>query len=401
MAVFSYKAFDKNGKEIKGVVEAPDKASAYAKLRSSGIFPYEISLESTKEKRHLFRVFKKIPLSGQELAIFFRTLSAMLEAGIPIIEALESFSRDFSGKKKIFFSKVIEKLKEGSSLSDSFKDAGLKDNVVLGLIASGEKSGFLPESLQTAASLIEEREELKGKLLNALIYPAILLTVAFGVVVFIMVTVIPKVVSIYASMKVELPWSTRLTINLSRFFQKYYWLFLLFISASYPVYKLIYRKFKEQIDRIKLKLPVIGEIILISELQRFFSTFGRLTSSGLPIMEAVNLSSQTLKNFYLKKGFMEALSEVKKGKSLAESFSAHSPLPVVAVQLLRAGETSGKLPQMMEKVSDFFKIELNFKIKTLTSLIEPVTMLILGLVIGFIIYSMLLPIVSISTIKGM
>jgi len=404
MGVFSYRGINQEGKEVKGVVEAPSKSAAFSTLKKRGIFPYEIVEEELRKTTKLSLLSllrkKKVP-NNQELIVFLRTLSTLLKAGVPIVEAVESFGEsEESSHLKVFFKKVASLLKEGSSLTRALKEAGIKDRVILSLIESGEKSALLPENLLTAAEIVERREELKNKLLQALIYPAVLLTVAVGVVSFMMSVVIPKVVIIYQTAKLSLPASTKAVIWVSEAVRNYYWALVGIVILALLLTALIARRKKYYLDRVKIGLPVVGKIILNIELQRFLETLGRLLKAGLPLVDAAGTALGTVKNELLKQELSNSIEEVKRGGSLSQSLRKINGMPKVVVQLIRAGEKSGNLEQMCIKGALILKSETDFKIKSLTSLIEPATMLVLGLIIGFIVYALLLPIVSISAIRA-
>ena len=399
MAVFSYKGFDSKGKEVSGLVEAPSKSSAFSVLKSRGIYPIEIVEESKEKKEGFFFSFSR-SLQPSELSLFFRTLSTLLEAGIPIVEAVSSFAEDEENKRlKLFFTKVVNHLKEGNSFSESLRSAGLTDPVILSLVSAGEKSALLPKSLITVSNMIDKKEGIKSKVIQALIYPAVLFLVSIGVVFFMVFTVVPRIKVIYKTANVELPFSTRLVLAVSDFAVNHYF-FLLFILALVASCFLAFRKFrKSRYDELLLKLPVIGELLLYSELVKFFLTFGDLTSSGVSLVNSYKAAADTLSNSYLKSFILDKLPSIERGKPLHSSFSDIGFFPKVVIHLIKAGESSGLLSEMSLKISQFLENEINFKIKTLTSLLEPATMLVVGVIIGFIIYALLLPILSISAVK--
>jgi type II secretory pathway component PulF len=402
MGVFTYKGYDKEGKEQKGVIEASSRSAAISLLKSKGIFPYEVKEVVTRKKRASFSFFRR-SFSNQELAIFFRTLATLLDAGISLIEAIESLSEELKeDKKKLFLSSVVNSLREGKSLSESLKEAGINDPIIVSFVSSGEKGGTLVQNLEVIASILEKREEMKSILINALIYPVVLLTVAIGVVIFMMVTVIPKIVSIYTSMKLALPLSTKITLAISNGFVHYYPIILLFILLIISIFLFLEKKNKKRLDKLKLKIPVFGRLILYIELQRFLETLSSLLRAGVPIVEAMTSAIYTVKNDNLKDKLFRIHEELKKGKSLVNLFSREiKELPVVVLQLIKAGEQSGNLSALLFKASNFLRTEVEVRVKNLTSLLEPATMLLVGLIVGFIVFSLLLPIVGISTIKGM
>ncbi len=401
MAVFSYKALDSSGKEVKGVIEAPNRNSAYALLKSKGIYPLDIVEEKTINRSSHFSAFFKKKPSATELNLFFRTLATLLDSGIPIVDAVNSFTEDEEKKHlRVFYKQLVDALKEGLSFSDSLKKAGIDDPVIIVLVSSGERSALLSKNLIMAAELLERRESIKNKVLQALIYPSVLLVVAFGVVVFMLVTVIPKVKAIYSAAKLELPFSTKLLLTVSSLILNHYFTLLLVISFLGLFLVFMSRRKKETFDRIKLKLPFIGSLFAYAELVKFFTTFGDLLSAGVPAVEAFRTATETVVNLHLKKQLQIVLPEFEKGASLYSLLSTVSQIPGIVIQLIKAGENSGTLSSMSLRVSRFLENEVNFKLKNLTSLLEPATMLMVGIVVGFVVYALLLPILSISTIKG-
>ena len=401
MGVFTYKGYDREGREQKGVVEASSRYSAISILKSKGIFPYEIKEVVTKKKKSSFPLFRR-SFSNQELAIFFRTLATLLEAGIPLVEAIESLSEEVKeDRKKLFLSTVVNSLREGKNLSESLREAGIKDPIIVSFVSSGEKGGTLVQNLEVIASILEKREEMKSILINALIYPVVLLTVAIGVVIFMMVTVIPKIVSIYTSMKLALPLSTKITLAISDGFVHYYPVILLSILLIILLFLVLEKKEKKRLDKLKLQIPVFGRLILYIELQRFLETLSSLLKAGVPIVEAMTSAIYTVKNDNLRDKLFRIHEELKKGKSLVNLFSREiKELPAVVLQLIKAGEQSGNLADLLLKASNFLRTEVEVRVKNLTSLLEPATMLLVGLIVGFIVFSLLLPIVGISTIKN-
>ena len=403
MAVFSYKGYTSEGKETKGVIEAPSKSAAIRELKRQNIFPYEIQEKNAKATAKLKIPFplRKSAISNEELSLFFRTLGIMLNAGIPILDAINSLSKEAESEKlKAFYLEIASGLKEGLTLTESIKKAGIKDLTLINLIHSGEKSGYLSSNLLIAAEILEKREKLKNKVVQALAYPTILISIAFSVVVFMLVTVVPKIVNIYKSTGAQLPTVTKLTIAVSNIFINHY-TFLLFLSLLVTTLTYLFaKKNPVTIDKWKLKLGILGKILLLSELQRFFSTLSILLKSGAPLLESVNISLQAVKNSYIKNKLQKLPELLSSGHSLSYSLSESSVIPGFIIQLLKAGEESGELPQMLGKIESILSEEVERKTQYLTSLLEPVTMLLAGFVVGFIIYSLLLPIVSISVIKG-
>ncbi|WP_457754756.1 type II secretion system F family protein [Thermovibrio ammonificans] len=403
MAVFSYRGVNSEGKEVKGVIEAPSYTAAHSLLKSRGIYPYELKEEevSASEKRLHLPFIRRGP-SNQELATFFKTLATLIDAGIPIVEAVESFvEKDTPPHLQLFYSAVAGALKEGATFTEALKRAGLRNETLLSLIYSGEKGALLPENLKLAALLLEKIESLKTKVAQALIYPAILFVVALGVVVFMMTAVIPKIVGIYTTAHLELPLSTRLVILFSNLLLNHYYLIVTLLALSLFAFLLLVKKRRKLFHQLLLKLPLFGNLLYLSSLQRFLYTLGNLLNAGVPVVEALEIAVTTIPNLAVRLSVKPVVEHVKKGESLSKVLSELIPLPLVVYQLLKAGELSGNLGEMALKGAGYLETEIDVKVKSLTSLIEPVTMLIVGLMIGFIVYALLLPIVSISTIKAL
>jgi len=401
MAVFSYRGIDEKGKEVKGVVEASSYSAAHALLKKRGIYPYQIVEEEQKESFSFSLPFVRRLPNAQELAVFLRTLATLLEAGVPIVEAVESFTDEQVPRHlRLFYAKVASALKEGETLHSALKRAGVRDETVLSLVFSGERGALLPKNLSLAAEILEKRESLKNAVAQALIYPLILLVVAVGVVVFMMTTVIPKVVSIYSTAKLKLPFSTRLVVSVSHFFLNHYLLILFSLLLSLFLFYLFVKKRRKLYHRLLLKLPVFGELLYFVSLQRFFDTLGNLLKAGVPLVEAIEVSLGTVPNYYLRDKLSPLVEQVKRGSSFSETLSELVKLPSVLKQLIKSGELSGNLGEMLLRSANYLQLEVELKLKNLTTLVEPGTMLIVGITIGFIIYALLLPIVSISTIKA-
>jgi type II secretory pathway component PulF len=398
MSVFAYRGFDSAGKEVRGVLDAPSRAVAVSKLKAQGVFPYEIKETTTKEPSISILPRKKV--SSKDLAVFLKTLSTMLNAGVSLIDAITSFLEGtVYGPGKSFLTLVLDELKSGKSLRDALEKAGVSDPVLLNLVLSGEKGGLLPHSLGTCAQILSRREELKRIVVNALVYPAILLAVAVATVVFMLVVVVPKVASIYASAGVKLPLSTRIVLVAGNFLTENRNLLLLFLLLLVLLLLAISRRFKTTFDRWKLLVPIFGRLILYLELQRFFETLSGLLSAGIHITDAIPASAGTVRNTYLRACLTSLRKAVEKGTSLHTAISsAGIAIPGPILHLIRTGEESGDLPDMLREVSAFLSREVNFRLNTLTSLIEPVVLLVVGVVVGFVVYSLLLPIAGVGSI---
>ncbi len=400
MPVFLYRGIKKDGTVIKGIIEASAESTALQKLKASGIYPIKIQLSTEKKRVYIPKIFKGF--SNRELSLHLRTLGILLDSGISLTDAIRSIidgMRD--GKLKIIFSKVLDKVKAGNSLSKSFEESGIEDKLVLSIIDVGEKSGVLSGSLLRISDILEKRERVKSNLLGILLYPMVILIVSFAVIAFMISVVVPKIVKIYLTMKVQLPLSTRAVIWLSSSFIDHKVFFAVLLIVIFLLMYVLRAKYKNVYDLIKVKLPIFGTVFLNSSLQRFFETLFILLHSGIPLVRALDIAKATLDNKYLEVIVSDIKDKVEKGSSLYDSIrnSGKEIFPNISLQLIKAGENSGNLEQSLQKLSDIFEEEIENFSKYLTSILEPITIILVGTVIGFIVFSLLLPIAQISTLR--
>ena len=385
---------------IKGIIEASAESTALQKLKASGIYPIKIQLSTEKKRVYIPKIFKGF--SNRELSLHLRTLGILLDSGISLTDAIRSIidgMRD--GKLKIIFSKVLDKVKAGNSLSKSFEESGIGDKLVLSIIDVGEKSGVLSGSLLRISDILQKRERVKSNLLGILLYPMVILIVSFAVIAFMISVVVPKIVKIYLTMKVQLPLSTRAVIWLSSSFIDHKVFFAVLLIVIFLLMYVLRAKYKNVYDLVEVKLPIFGTVFLNSSLQRFFETLFILLHSGIPLVRALDIAKATLDNKYLEVIVSGIKDKVEKGSSLYDSIrnSGKEIFPNISLQLIKAGENSGNLEQSLQKLSDIFEEEIENFSKYLTSILEPITIVLVGTIIGFIVFSLLLPIAQISTLR--
>ena len=400
MPVFLYKGIKKDGTVIKGIIEASAESTALQKLKASGIYPIKIQLSTEKKRVYIPKIFKGF--SNRELSLHLRTLGILLDSGISLTDAIRSIidgMRD--GKLKIIFSKVLDKVKAGNSLSKSFEESGIGDKLVLSIIDVGEKSGVLSGSLLRISDILEKRERVKSNLLGILLYPMVILIVSFAVIAFMISVVVPKIVKIYLTMKVQLPLSTRAVIWLSSSFIDHKVFFAVLLIVIFLLMYVLRAKYKNVYDLVEVKLPIFGTVFLNSSLQRFFETLFILLHSGIPLVQSLDIAKATLDNKYLEVIVSDIKDKVEKGSSLYDSIrnSGKEIFPNISLQLIKAGENSGNLEQSLQKLSDIFEEEIENFSKYLTSILEPITIILVGAVIGSIVFSLLLPIAQISALR--
>jgi len=400
MPVFSYRGISESGEKKEGVIEAASERSAFLKLRASGIFPFEIRETKERFKFKAPRFFRGF--SDSELSIQFRSVGLLLDSGVPISESLNSVLNDVENRNlKILLSKMLDGIKSGSSFASSLREAGIKDELITSIIEAGERSGLLSKSLFNVADILERRERFRSTLIGVLIYPAVIFIVSVFVVGFMVSVVVPKISRIYVNMKASLPFATRVVLWISNLFIKHGVLLVLFLLLLPLVLLFTSRRYRMASDRLRLKIPVFGNFILKVSLQRFFETLSTLIRSGIPATEALKISKKTLKNVYLESIIDSVIGDVERGEGIGRSFENHGKpyFPNISIQMIKAGENSGKLEEAFLKLSRVLEEEISRFSSNLTSILEPVTIIFIGGIIGFIIFALLLPIVQISTLR--
>ena len=389
---FTYKARVR-GQIKSGEVEAEDEKSAIAKLRSQ-----KIRINSVKKKggsSDFFGLMKQ-KITGRDIVVFTRQFSTMVDAGLPLVQCLDILGRQSDNKT---FGEIITNVKTsieaGSDLSASLrKHPKTFDNLYCNLVEAGEVGGILDIILKRLADYIEKSESLKKKVKSAMVYPGVIVTVAVSVVAFLMIFVIPAFASLFASGGAELPGPTQIVMTVSDFFRtKWYYLFG-GLAAGFFLIKKIYstERGRFEIDRLLLKLPVIGMLIRKVSVAKFTRTLGTLISSGVPLIEGLEICARTSGNKLVERAVFNTIEAIKGGETIATPLSRESIFPPMVIQMIDVGENSGSLDIMCHKIADFYDEEVDNAVSALTSLLEPMLMVFLGIVVGFIVVAMYLPI---------
>lgn len=392
MPVYVWKGRNKYGQIVAGERVATSIEEATKLLTREQILVIKI------EKKSAFKIPRLIPkkISSQELAVFTRQLSVMFSAGLPLIQALEILGSQQQNKlfKEIILS-VKSDVEAGSSLANAFrKHPNVFDNLYCNMIASGEASGNLDQILQRLALYIEKATKVKGQIKSAMAYPSVILTVAVLIVIIIMWKVVPTFANLFQEMGVALPLPTQLTIAVSRFVASYfYWIIggLIGLGALLRAYYQTY-KGRRVIDSILLKIPVVGDLIRKTAVARFSRTFATLLTSGVPMLDSLEITAKTAGNAIAEDAIINARRLVSEGKSIVASLSASKIFPVMVLQMIGAGEQTGALDQMLNKIAEFYEDEVDRAVHTLVSLLEPIMIAFIGVIVGGIVLSIYLPI---------
>ena len=370
---------------------------ARTKLRTQQIFPVDIREEISKTQvaeEPLAKLFVRVRV--QDISILTRQLATLLEAGTPLVSALDAIieQTDNHAVKKII-SQVREEIKEGRSFADALdKHRKVFSDLYVNMIRAGEESGALEGVLLRLADFTENQILLKNRIRAALAYPIIMTIIGAGVMIFLLTFVIPTVTQVFAEMGQTLPLPTRILMAISNLFKGYWWLIiigLIFLIVGLRRY-LQTPKGALRWDRVKLRLPLFGGIILRGAVARFARTLATLLQGGLPILNSLEIVKTVVNNQLLGQAIEETKAEVREGEGIAPSLKRSGLFPAIVTHMIATGEASGNLEEMLAKVADAYEAEVETKVTALTSILEPLIILAMGIVVGFIVISILLPI---------
>lgn len=398
MKRFNYKAKDRTGRLVKGEVEAADVNSAAKLVRGKGFFV--ISISSRVESPLAFIRKMKDKVNSGDVANFTRQLSTMINAGLPITEALLILRSQSKKSMQAVVAQLLADVEAGESFSAALtKHPKIFGKTYIALVKSGEVGGVLDAVLLRLADNLEKSQEFKSKVKGALIYPVIIVVGMIAVTIVMMVFVIPKLLSLYSDFNAEMPLPTRILIGISNFFANYWIIIIAILGIAFYVFKL-YKDTPEgrrKVDEIIFKIPVYGELqrqIILTELTR---TLSMMVGAGVSILEGLHITSEVVNNTVISDALIDAANLVEKGFPVAYAFSKHpEAFPFILSQMIAVGEETGKMDEVLTKVSRIFEVESDEKVKGLTAAIEPIVMIILGIGVGFLVIAVILPIYSLT-----
>jgi type IV pilus assembly protein PilC len=400
MSTFVYKGRARTGEHREGTVEAGNRDEAVAALRRQGIV-----VSSVAEKgRELALPRLRKGVGQKELAVFTRQFSVMIDAGLPLVQCLEILAGQQTNK---IFAQVINDVREdvesGATLADALrKHPRVFDELYCNMVAAGEAGGILDTILQRLAAYIEKIVKLRSAIRSALIYPVAVIAIAAVVVWVILTFVIPVFADLFIGLGANLPLPTRVTIMLSNFMRRWWWLIGAAIVAAGVGLRQYYKTEtgRRVIDGALLKVPVIGMLLRKIAVARFCRTLGTLTSSGVPILDGLEITARTAGNSIVEDAIRKVRTHVEEGKTISEPLRDTKVFPDMVVQMIGVGEQTGAIDTMLSKVADFFEDEVDEATQNLLSLLEPVMIVFLGTIIGGIVISMYLPMFSLISKIG-
>lgn len=400
MTLFNYRAKEKDGKERTGIVEASDPNQAVKILRERGLIV--VSIKATNTGFSVDKIFSSLSkINPAEISNFTRQLSTMITAGLPLTEALTILKAQTKNKQfDMILESVLHDIESGGSFAESLqKHPKTFTKIYISLVRAGESSGLLDTILARLAENLEKEREFKAKTRGAMIYPVIVV-IAITIVMFIMmIFVIPRLTGMYTEMGVELPGPTKFLINTSNFFVNFWWLMIMggvIVGFSYKQYIKtdIGRK---NIDNIKYRIPVFGKIRRESALTEFARTLGLLVGAGIPIIEALNIVSDSVGDKVYFDAIRKAAKDVEHGAPLSVPIANDTNFPPILSQMIKVGEETGKLDEVLMKISRYFESEAENLIKNLTTALEPFILIFLGIGVAFLVLSIILPIYKLTS----
>jgi len=406
MPKFSYVAKENNGHTLKGEVEAPDKKYALEVLRGKNLLI--IKLEESVKKKAFFskeNLFSGKKIKLEELVIFARQMATMTAAGITVVGALETMAEqvDNISLRKVL-NDVRDSVNTGASLSEAMTDhTKTFSDYFVNMVKAGESSGNLEEVLDRVASYLEKTNTLQKKIKAAMIYPAVVTSMALIITLVMILKVIPVFKDMFSGFGAALPVPTQILINVSDITRKYFLIFVILIAGGAILLKTYAAtpRGKFVIDAIKLKLPIFGPLFKKVAISKFTRTLATLVKSGVPILYALEIVAQTSGNLVVEKAIKEVKESVRGGESIADPLQKCGIFPPIVIRMVSVGEKSGKLETMLTKIADFSDEQVDIVVDGMTSLIEPLIIAFLGIVIGGIVICMFLPIFKISTIVNL
>ncbi len=412
MPLFAYSAVDAQGKTHQGTLEANNAADAAAAIKKKGQFPTNISETTaaaagkTPSKGFSFKFSLgggggtgKVP--SKTLTVFTRQLSTLISAGLPLLRSLRTLGKQEkdANLKKIMLG-LSESVEGGTTFSEALSQHPKAFNkLYVNMVKAGELGGVLEIVLTRLAEFAEKSQRIKGKVTSAMVYPLVVLTIAVGIVTFLMLFIVPKFEAIFKDMLGgrPLPFITQVIMDLSRFIQGNFLLIagVIIVAVFAARFAMKMPGVAAAVDNYKLKIPLFGDMLTKTSVARFSRTLGTLVSSGVPILQALNITRDTAGNLRVSKAVESIHDNVKEGESMVTPMEASGIFPPMVVSMVQVGEETGQLPDMLTKVADVFEEEVDNAVSGLTSLLEPVMIVLLALVVGTIVVALFLPLITI------
>ena len=413
MAIFTYKALDSQGQEVRNEIEADSSDDALNKLRGQNLFPTSVKEKSARKtgpkSRGLAASSRKKTLtiggvSSKDLCTFTRQLSTLINAGLPIVRSLKILSDQLKpGVLKNSLMDVADDVEGGMALSEALaKHPKAFDKLYVNMTRAGEAGGILDQILERLAMFMEKAQRLKKRVMSAMIYPAAVVTVAGGILIVIIGYIVPQFEAMFKEMGTKLPTPTLILTGAGNIVQHHWWVFLAVPFGVFVLYRLIVfsKSGRYAVDFVKLKLPIFGVIVNKSTVSRFARTLGTLITSGVPILEALNIVKEATGNAVVAAAVGKVHDSIREGESMAAPLAASKICDPMVVNMVDVGEETGELDKMLLKVADTYDEDVDALVGGMMSLIEPLLIVGMGLTVGFIVIALFLPLIDLMEKMG-
>lgn len=406
MPKFQYEAMDSGGQEVSGTVEAASEDAAVSRLKDQGYRPFEVSEVSEGG----FDLLNNIPLiSGppvdqEEVALFTRQMATLLDAGLPLLRAVNIMKEQTENEDfKEILEDVSQDIKGGSSFSEALeRHSEIFGDLYINMVKAGEVGGVMESVLQRLAEFAEKAQELQTKIKSATMYPAIMFVIAILVVVFLLVFVLPTFVSLFREMNVDLPLPTRIVIGASNFLANRWYVVLLGLFFGYQAFKWYYGTDQGEynIDKLKLNIPIFGTLFRKTATSRFTRTLSTLIRSGVPILQAIEIVQDTIGNRVVAETMDDVYDSISEGDTISEPLHEAGIFAPMVTHMIAVGEETGSLDEMLGRIADTYETQVDEMVEGLSSMLEPLLILFMGIMVGTIVMAMFFPMFQLVSVVG-
>jgi len=405
MPKFSYTAVDARGKQATGSVEASDQNDAIVQIRQQGLYPQRLdevkAAETTTAEAKPKGKKRNGKVKMRVLTIFTRQLATLIDAGLPLMRSLKTLAKqERNPVMRNTMNDLAESVETGNTFSESLAlHPGIFNKLYINMVKAGELGGVLELVLNRLAEFQEKAQKIKNKVVSAMFYPVVVLFIAVAILAFLLVFIVPKFEQIFHDMlgNKPLPLLTQFVVEASNVMKNNILIVIGVIVVIVVCYRLFARtpKGRDTIDRVKLKMPLFGDLIRKSSISRFSRTLGTLVTSGVPILQALNITKETAGNSVIADAITKVHDSVKEGESIVQPLEASGVFPPMVISMIDVGEETGQLPEMLLKIADVYDDEVDNAVSGLTSLLEPIMIVFLAVIVGTIVIALFLPLISI------
>ena len=407
MAFYKYIGVSTEGKNVNGIIDAESQKAARLKLKQKGIYATNVvekGAAEAQQKKETLSVTIGKKVKDSDITMMTRQFSTLINASVPIVDTLDALSEQVENERlRVILSEVKQKVNEGISIADGLAPySNIFSPLYINMIRAGEASGTLGLVLERLAEYTEKQAGLKNKIISSMAYPILMIVVSIIIIGVLFVVVIPKITVIFEDMGTALPIYTQILISVSAFIKNY----ILYILGTIVGSIVILRRYiktpagKQKWDEIKLKLPLFGRIIRLSAVAQFTRTLATLHGAGVPLLQAMDIVYNVVENNVIKNALRDAKVAVSEGRGLAVTLATSKQFPPIVIHMISVGEKTGELETMLSHVSDAYDIEVETRIQTLTSLLEPAMIIIMGGTVAFIVISIMMPIMQMTNMAS-